>query len=81
MFTIFLYVIIGSPYITSQKQWKWFSVDVFIGSVMVVGVLTRCALLHFVCDLKSQQINVYWSLFKELIIFKFDQDHNAAKII
>ena len=29
-----------------------------VGSIMVVGVLTCCAMLHSMCDLKATQMNV-----------------------
>ena len=33
-----------------------------IGSIVVVGVLTGCALLHSEADLKAAQINMHHSL-------------------
>ena len=36
-----------------------------IGSIVVVGVLTRCALLHPLYDLKAAQMNIQSSLFRE----------------
>ena len=56
----------------SQKFWNilvctslWYVVTV-VCSIMVVGVLTRCVLVHCVCDLKTAQMNVYCSLICEL---------------
>ena len=50
-----------------------------LGSIMVVGVLTRCALLHSVCDLKAAQMNVWRSLIPEVILNEFKLGHNPAK--
>ncbi len=36
-----------------------------VGSIVVVGVLTRCALLHSMCDLKAAQMNVHCGLIWE----------------
>ena len=46
---------------------------------MVVGALTRCALLHSVCDLKAIQMNVQRSQNRELILYDFDLDDNATE--
>ena len=35
------------------KQVKLWKVPAVVGSIMVVGALTRCALFHSVCDLKA----------------------------
>ena len=46
-----------------------------IGCIMVVDVLTCCALLHSMWDLKATQMNVQHSL----MIYEFKLDHNAAE--
>ena len=37
-------------------------VPVVVGSITIIGVLTCCALLYPVCDLKATQVNVQQSL-------------------
>ena len=37
-----------------------------VGSIVVVGVLTCCALLHSMCDLKATQVTVQYSLIGNL---------------
>ena len=32
-----------------------------IGSIVVVSVLTCCALLHYIYDLKAEQMNIHYS--------------------
>ena len=46
-----------------------------IGSIVIVGDLTRYALLRFVCSLKVAQMNVQSSLIQE-----FELGHNVAKL-
>ena len=48
-------------------------------SVVVVGALTCCALLHLVCDLKAAQMNMQYSLIQELMLYKFKLGHNAME--
>ena len=65
-------------------QFKLWKVPTLVGSIMVVGVLTRSALLHSMCDLKTTQMNMHHSLIQELIYYKFKIALNAleaAKII
>ena len=50
-----------------------------VGSIVVVSVLT-CALFHSVCILKATQINVQHSLIQELMLYKFELDHNGAEV-
>ena len=47
---------------------------------MAVGVLTCCAFLHSVCDLKATQMNVQHSLIQELRLFESELGHNAAEV-
>ena len=39
-----------------------------IGCIVVVGVLTCCALLYSISDLKAEQMNVQCSLIWELML-------------
>ena len=56
-------------------------VPVLFGSIMVVGVLTYCELLHSVCDLKAAQMIVQRSLIWELMLHELELGHNAVKAI
>ena len=48
--------------------------------IIIVGALTRCALLHFKCDLKAAQINGQLSsLNQEIMLRKFELEHNALE--
>ena len=51
-----------------------------VGNTVVDGVLTHCALLHYVCDLKAKQMNVHCSLNQELMLYEFKLSHNAVEI-
>lgn len=57
-------------------MWK---VLVVLGSVVVAGVLICYPLIECVCDLKSTQINVEYSLIQELMFYKFKLSHNAME--
>ena len=50
-----------------------------VGSIVVVGVLTCCALLNSVCNLKGAQINIQCNLIQELMLYKFKLVHNATE--
>ena len=50
-----------------------------VGSIEVVGVLTCCALLHFMCDLKAAQINMQCSLIWELMLYEFKLCYDSAE--
>ena len=50
-----------------------------IGSIVVVGALTCCALLNSVRDLKAVQMNVQRSLIREVMLYKFELGHKTAK--
>ena len=52
-----------------------------VGSIVLVGVLTCCTLLHSMCGLKAAQMNVQCSLFQELILYGFKLGHKAAEAI
>ena len=48
-------------------------------SIVVVGALTHCALLHPWCDLKATLINMQHSLIQELILYEFKLGHNTIE--
>ena len=54
-------------------------VGTLFGSIMVVSVLTCCALLHAICALKATQMNVKCSLIWELMLYKIKMGHNLAE--
>ena len=51
-------MLVDGAYITSPKQFKLWKAPSVISSIVVVGTLTRCALLHFVCNLTLSRMNV-----------------------
>ena len=51
-----------------------------VGSIVVVGALTHCALLHSICDLKVALINVQHCLIWELLIYDLKLGHNVMEI-
>ena len=51
-----------------------------VGSIVVVGAQTRCALFRSMCDLKTKQMNVQRScLIRELLFYEFERGHNSAE--
>ena len=46
---------------------------------LVVGVLTHCPLLYFLCDLKPSQMNVQHNLIQQIMPYDFEMSHNAAE--
>ena len=50
-----------------------------VSSIVLVGVLTCCALLHFMCDLKTAQMNMQCSLIQELMLNVFEEEHNTTE--
>ena len=42
-----------------------------VNSIVVVGALTCCGLLHVICDLKAAQMNVQRCLIREFMLYKF----------
>ena len=60
-------------------HFKSSNILVMVGSIVVVGALTRCALLHCVCDLKAAQINVGYSLIRELILYEIELSNKVAE--
>ena len=55
------------------------AVQAVVGSIVVASVLICGALRHSVCDLKAAQMNVQWSLNRDIILFEFELDHNVLK--
>ena len=51
----------------------------WVVSIVLLGALTRCALLHSVFDLKATQMNVQHSLIQKLILHGFKLGYNAWK--
>ena len=49
-------------------------------TVVVVGALTCCALLHSVCDLKVEQMNLRRSLNRELTLYESEVGQNAVEV-
>ena len=74
-------ILIHGAYIPRSKQFKLCYVPVVVGSVVVVGVLTRCALLHYVCNLKTAQITVQRGLILKLMLSGFELGYNALEAI
>ena len=50
-----------------------------VNSITVISVLTCYALLHSMWDLKAQQMNIQQSLIWDLILYKFELNHNAIE--
>ena len=50
-----------------------------IGSIVVAGALSRCALVHSVCDLKATQMNMQRSLILKFMICVFELVHDTAE--
>ena len=50
-----------------------------VGSIVVAGVLTHCALLYFMCDLKAVQINMQHSLIQELMLYKIELGYSDVE--
>ena len=52
-------------------------VSTVVGSIMVVSVLTRCALIDSMCDLKDAQMNMQYRLIWALIVHYFELGYDA----
>ena len=57
-YNILVVHIVCSAYISWPKQFKLWKVLTMVGSILVVGMLTCCALLHSMCELKAAQLNM-----------------------
>ena len=51
----------------------------FVVSIVVVGELIHCVLLHFICDLKATQMNMKHNLIQELMLYEFKCSHNIVE--
>ena len=71
---------VWGAHITWPKPFKRWKVSAVVGSIVAVGVLTRCALLDSLYDLKAAWMNVRrTSLISELMLYEFDLDHSTAE--
>ena len=75
------YVLICSMYIMWPKHIKPWKLPAMLGCIMVVCMLTHCALLQSVCDLTGEQMNMQYSLIQELMLYKFERGHNDMEEI
>ena len=49
------------------------------GTLMVIGDLTCCILLHSVGDVKAMQMNAQHSFIWEILLYKFELDYNTVE--
>ena len=61
-------------YIVTKSVWP---VEV-VGSILLVGALTHCTILHFMCDLKMTP-KVWCSLIQKLKLYKFELGQNVTE--
>ena len=47
--------------------------------IVIIGVLTRCGLLHAECDLKVVQMNLKGSLIQELMLYESKMGHDVTE--
>ena len=50
-----------------------------VGSILIVGALTRCALIHSMCDSKTAQNNMQCNLIGKLAFHEFELGHYAVE--
>ena len=50
-----------------------------LGSIVVVGALTRCSSLHLVCDLKTALMGMQRILIRELMPYECELGHDATE--
>ena len=70
-----------SAHITCVSSSSLRMVPAVVGSIVVVGALTRCALLPSVYDLKASHMNVQCCLIQELTLKEFELSYNSAVAI
>ena len=63
----------------TNLQFKLWKVPTVVVSIMVVGVLTCCALLHSMSDWENCTAEVPHSLIQELLLYDFQLNHNATE--
>ena len=66
--------------ITRMKKFKSGKVPKVFNSIVVVGALTRCALLQSVYYLKATQTNMQHHQIQELMFYKFVMSYKTAKV-
>ena len=72
----------GTSYDQSSSSCGWYLlwlVPTVLGSSTVTGALTNSSLLHFVCDLKTAQMNKQHSLIWELMLYKFRLSNDTVE--
>ena len=52
---------------------------VLVDSIEVVGALSRCTLLHSVCNFKATQMNVQHSLIQQPMLYEFKLGRNTTE--
>ena len=62
-----------------SKQFKPWGIPAVVASIVIIGTLTRYALLHFVCGLKIKQMNMQCSLIRELMVYEFEVGHKSTE--
>ena len=77
----YLYVLVCCANITWPMQCMSGEDPAEVGSIVVVGALTRCALLHSECDFKVTKLNVQHSLIQELMLHEFEHSAEVIKNI
>ena len=70
-FAVFWYVLVCSTCLMWPKSFKPGKLHTVVDSFVVVGALTRCALLHSVYALKAARMNVQHSLIQERTLYQF----------
>ena len=66
-------------YITWPKQFKLWKVPAMAVSIMLVSVLTCCALPHYMSDLKAAHMNWQCSLIWEFMLYEFKLGYNTME--
>ena len=67
-FAIFWHMLVCKTYVLVEAD-----------SIVLVGTLTCCALLHSVWNLKAAQINVQHCLLQEFMLYKSELSHNTTE--
>ena len=61
------------------KHFKPWKVPAVVSSMVVVGVLTHCAILNSVCDLKTAQMNMQRGIIRKLMAYEFKLSHSVME--
>ena len=59
----------GAYILLGHKQNNLQELPAGVSSIVLIGALTRCALLHSVCDLKASLMNLQSSLIWGLLLY------------